>query len=72
MKLLTLLFLLLQYNAFAVNYYMSKKGNDNNIGTSKVKPWCTLQKLNELVHTAHYGDSIFLKEEVFSMASWKF
>lgn len=61
MRLLTLLFLLSQYDAIAVNYYLSKKGNDNNAGTSKVKPWCTLKKLNEFVRTAHYGDSIFFE-----------
>jgi parallel beta-helix repeat protein len=61
MKLLALLILLSQYNAIAANYYLSKKGSDNNIGTSKVKPWRTLKKLNEFVRTAHYGDSIFFE-----------
>ncbi|HEV8514120.1 MAG TPA: right-handed parallel beta-helix repeat-containing protein, partial [Cyclobacteriaceae bacterium] len=61
MRLITLLLLISQCNVNAANYYLSQKGNDNNTGTSKDTPWRSLKKLNELIHTTHFGDSIFFE-----------
>jgi hypothetical protein len=52
-------FLFLGYNLFGTNYYISNRGNDNNSGTSHVKPWKTISFVN--AKTFKPGDSVLFQ-----------
>ncbi len=51
--------LLLNYSAFATNYYISNNGYDDNNGNSPEKAWKTISKVNSTTFEA--GDSILFK-----------
>lgn len=56
-----LILLLLPYNSYCTNYYISSSGNDANSGLSPAQAWQTIQKLNSSFSTILPGDSIFFK-----------
>ena len=63
-KIFTLFFLLITLNSFAKKYYVSTLGNDSYSTTQAqniLTPWKTLSKVNSMMYTFTYGDSILFK-----------
>jgi parallel beta-helix repeat protein len=53
--------LLINFPLSATNFYLSEKGNNNNIGTTRTKPWQTIDALYKVLPTLQPGDSILFE-----------
>ena len=60
-KNITLLFFLFFLNAFSKDYYVSKKGNDDNNGTKK-QPFLTIRKA---VSVLKPGDTCLIRKGTY-------
>jgi parallel beta-helix repeat protein len=47
--------------ASATDFYVSSSGNDKNSGTSPLKPWATISKVNSIFPSLKPGDRILFK-----------
>lgn len=59
--ILTLLFTCFTVTAFATDFYISKEGDDKNLGTSPAQAWQTLDKLQSAATQLKPGDRIFFR-----------
>lgn len=57
---LNILLFIISQNAYATNYYISTKGNDQYSGTSVAKPWKSIQRLNKQILKP--GDMVLFKK----------
>ena len=60
-RLIYIIIILLGYNGFSQDYYVSKNGNDKNNGRSESTSWKTLDKVNKEMKKFRSGDVVAFK-----------
>ena len=60
-KLIYIVIILLGYNGYSQNYYVSNNGNDKNNGLTDGTSWKTLDKVNKEMKKFRSGDVIAFK-----------